>query len=109
MPSAERIDLRRLGWAAAALALTIAVAIAAVGALMGYWQAAPGGAPAGAGQLQAVPGPRLQSAPQQDLARYRAEKARAMDAVGWVDRERGIARIPVSDAIDLVAAGKGLR
>lgn len=109
MPSTDTIDVRRLAWTAAALAVLIAVAIAAVLLLMRHWHVPPAGAPAGSAQLQDVPAPRLQSAPQPDLARFRAEQGRAMDAVGWVDREHGIARIPVSDAMDLVAAGKGVR
>jgi len=49
-------------------------------------------------------GPALQSAPQPDLARYRAEKARELHALGWVDGGRGIARIPIDDAMALLAA-----
>jgi len=109
MPADNGIDLRRLGWTAAGLAATIALAIGAVFLLLRHWHAAPGGAPSDAAALAQVPAPRLQPAPQEDMAWMRAEQRREMDTVGWVDREAGIARIPVADAMDLVAAGKGRR
>jgi hypothetical protein len=35
-----------------------------------------------------------------------ARKRRELSSYGWVDRERGIVRIPIEQAIDLVAGGK---
>ena len=43
--------------------------------------------------------PDLQTAPQQDLAAFRAEEDRQLKMLGWVDRNAGIARIPVDDAM----------
>ena len=43
--------------------------------------------------------PDLQSAPRQDLVNFRAEEDRQLKMLGWVDRNAGIARIPVDDAI----------
>ncbi|QHI97380.1 hypothetical protein GT347_04910 [Xylophilus rhododendri] len=103
------IDLRRLSRLAAALVLVIAVAVGSVFGLLHHWRLPPGGDAPGSAGLQAVPAPRLQSAPQDDLAAYRAEQRRQLDAVGWEDRAQGRVRIPVADAIELVAQGKGVR
>lgn len=48
------------------------------------------------------PEPRLQSNPERDLARMRAEERARLEGYGWVDRERGIARIPVTEAMRIL-------
>lgn len=48
-------------------------------------------------------GPLLQESPVPDLATYRAEEEKALATYGWVDKARGIARIPVDEAIRLTA------
>jgi hypothetical protein len=49
------------------------------------------------------PLPRLQTRPEQDLATLRGTQQQVLDVWEWVDRERGIARIPVSRALEIVA------
>ncbi|MEA1834355.1 hypothetical protein U8607_19860 [Methylobacterium durans] len=49
------------------------------------------------------PEPRLQASPARDLARMLAEERARLEGYGWVDRERGIARIPVTEAMRLLA------
>lgn len=51
-----------------------------------------------------APAPLLQTAPQVERANYFAEKARLTGSYGWVDRQAGIARIPVDEAMRLLAA-----
>jgi hypothetical protein len=54
--------------------------------------------------------PLLQPAPQPDRVRYFDEKRRVTGSYGWVDRRAGIARIPVDEAMKLMAArGKGAK
>ncbi|TPL02336.1 MULTISPECIES: hypothetical protein [unclassified Mesorhizobium] len=43
--------------------------------------------------------PDLQTAPRQDLVKFRAEEDRQLKMLGWVDRKAGIARIPIGDAM----------
>jgi hypothetical protein len=50
------------------------------------------------------PAPRLQPAPQPERSAYFAEKARKTGSYGWADREAGIARIPLEEAMRLLAA-----
>ena len=43
--------------------------------------------------------PDLQSAPRQDLVNFRAAEDHQLKMLGWVDRNAGIARIPIDDAM----------
>ncbi|HVS15154.1 MAG TPA: hypothetical protein VMV46_14595 [Thermoanaerobaculia bacterium] len=47
-------------------------------------------------------GPRLQTAPEQDMRAFRAREAIALHSYGWVDESAGVARIPVERAAELV-------
>jgi len=41
--------------------------------------------------------------PAADLARFEAGEQKKLTALGWIDQQRGIARIPVSDAMTIIA------
>lgn len=47
--------------------------------------------------------PALQRDPHGDLAAYRRAEAEELDTLGWVDRDAGIARIPIADAMRIIA------
>lgn len=49
------------------------------------------------------PQPRLERAPGEVLARLRANEEILLNEYAWVDREAGLARIPVDRAIDILA------
>jgi hypothetical protein len=51
--------------------------------------------------------PLLQPAPQPDRVAYFEEKRRVLAGYGWVDRQAGIARIPLDEAMKLLAARAG--
>lgn len=52
------------------------------------------------------PGPRLQPSPETEMAQMRAEEERELTTYAWVDRERGMVRVPIDRAIaDLAARG----
>ncbi|GIW40243.1 MAG: hypothetical protein KatS3mg076_0820 [Candidatus Binatia bacterium] len=53
------------------------------------------------------PEPRLQPEPIRDLEELRRAEDELLGTYGWVDRERGIVRIPVERAMELVLAEKG--
>jgi hypothetical protein len=64
-------------------------------------QQGPSDAPHGA-----TAAPHLQIDPEADLAAYRATEQRQLAGYGWVDKQRGIVRIPIDEAIrDVAAAG----
>lgn len=49
------------------------------------------------------PEPRLEAHPRIDLKDYLAAEDQLVTSYGWVDPEKGIVRIPVSRALDIVA------
>lgn len=49
------------------------------------------------------PEPRLQALPRQDLDEVMAEQRRLLTTYGWVDREAGIARIPIERSMEIIA------
>ncbi|TFY97202.1 hypothetical protein [Ramlibacter humi] len=100
----REIAVRPVLWTALAIALVVA---AAVGAVLGFLHLRH--VPAGGERLSSGPdirldAPGLSSAPQDELQRDRQAKLAKLNSAGWVDRERGIAHIPISDAMALMAA-----
>ena len=53
------------------------------------------------------PEPRLQASPQSDLKKMLQQEDQVLNNYGWVDPDRGIVRLPVERALDIVAQ-KGL-
>ena len=53
------------------------------------------------------PAPRLQTYPFDDVKALRVEEAKLLEHYAWIDKNAGTVRIPVSRAIELLAA-KGL-
>ena len=53
---------------------------------------------------QPPPGPQLQADPEEDLALLRAEEEERLSSYQWVDRQAGIARVPIETAIEILAA-----
>jgi hypothetical protein len=52
---------------------------------------------------QEPPAPRLQENPRRDLATLRARDEELLETYGWVDRSAGRVRIPVEQAMELLA------
>src|SRR5271170_2777463 len=53
------------------------------------------------------PEPRLQAEPKVELKDLRADEDAILSSYGWIDPDKGIVRIPIDHAIDIVAQ-KGL-
>lgn len=47
--------------------------------------------------------PTLQQNPEADLARTQAEQRRRLETYGWINRDQGIARIPIAEAMRRLA------
>jgi hypothetical protein len=58
-------------------------------------------------QNKLPPEPRLQAEPKVELKDLRADEEAILSSYGWVDPNKGIVRIPIDQAIDIVAQ-KGL-
>ena len=56
---------------------------------------------------QLPPEPRLQTDPQEDMKKLRAEEDAKLHSYGWVDPQAGIAHIPIEEAMKLIVK-KGL-
>lgn len=94
------LDVRAIRIGAIGIACGILLSLGASWFLM--HQRGPA-ANAAARPFRAAP-PLLQTAPQDERANYFAEKARLTGSYGWVDRQAGIARIPVDEAMRVMAA-----
>lgn len=53
------------------------------------------------------PAPRLETSPPKDLAELRAREDEVLNGWNWADKEKGLVRIPVSRAAEIIAE-KGL-
>ena len=104
--SAHDIDASRVWWVGAVTLISILIAVASVLALLGWW-AVPiiADDPTIRKEPFAVRGPDLQSAPQPAMRRRLEAQREESHRLGWVDRERRIARIPIEVAMDIVARG----
>jgi hypothetical protein len=53
--------------------------------------------------VRAFPQPQLQKTPALDLEAIREAENQKLESYGWVVREKGVVRIPIERAIDLLA------
>lgn len=98
------IAVRPVLWTVLAIALVIAAVVGAVFALLHASGVPAGGAPLPAAQTVREDAPGLWSAPQDTLAQERRRDQARLESAGWVDRDQGIAHIPIADAMDLLVA-----
>ncbi len=56
-----------------------------------------------AGPEQHPPAPQLQIDATADLASFRRNEQSQLDALGWVNRDQNIVRIPIGDAMRIIA------
>jgi hypothetical protein len=99
------VNIRGILMFGVALIVAAIVIHVAVGGLFKYFdireahQAAPEYPLAAAQENRLPPEPRLQTNPRQDLADLRARDDQALAGYSWVDRNAGIVRIPIDEAI----------
>lgn len=58
-------------------------------------------------QDQKPPAPRLQENPRLDLQTFHASEQNLLSSYDWVDRQQGIVRIPVTEAMKLLVQKQG--
>ena len=59
--------------------------------------------PLAAGQQEQLPAlPRFQDNPQQDMRALRAKQQALLEGYAWVNRDAGVARIPIEEAMRIV-------
>jgi hypothetical protein len=100
--SEDRIHLRAILWVAVALVLMLVLVGAAAYWLWSDQLPAPWRDEPNTKLDFKTAGPLLDSAPQPGRAAYEAEKQRLLDSWQWIDRDAGIARIPIEQAMALL-------
>jgi hypothetical protein len=96
----EREDLKLTLIALAALAVLAYLVLTPIVVRLAYPDAARDVSRA----RTVFPPPRLQTDPADDLRRLRIAEAARLESYGWVDRARGIAHIPIEQAMRDAAA-----
>lgn len=102
------VDVRAiLGWGLGLAVLALVVHVFLWGALALYERQTQStetpAYPLAVGQRDALPPePRLQDTPQQDMRDLRDAQRARLQGHEWINREAGIARIPIEDAMRLV-------
>ncbi len=103
----EQLSLRGIAIGALSIAAAIGFAlVAAYAALNLSTEGAPSSFAAHYGNPPPVAGNvELEAHPAERMRAFVAEKRRMLDSYGWIDREHGIARIPLERAMALLARG----
>jgi hypothetical protein len=100
---AADVDGRRVWQTAAAIAATIIAAALVAYGLLALFHRETGRALAPINPPPtAMPSPPLQSAPTLDLAALRAQKHALLHEYRWIDRDKGLVRIPIERAMALL-------
>jgi hypothetical protein len=99
------VNVRGIFVFAAGLAIVAIMIHLAVLGLFEYFDGREAGGPAqhrlAAEEPRLPPEPRLQIAPRQDLANFRAREDEILNGYHWVDKQAGIVRIPIAEAMKL--------
>jgi hypothetical protein len=103
----EEADVNSWAVGKFAIALTVVclLSLALLFGLFRYFLAEDGGFADNTIKFPAEP--RLQTTPALNLKAIRAAEDQALNSYGWVDQQKGVVRVPIDRAIDLLAQ-KGL-
>jgi hypothetical protein len=90
-----------------ALLLVTILAMALLVGVFNYFKASEGGQAATVDPAKVFPHPQLEKTPILDLMAVRAAEEQVLNSYGWVDQQKGVVRIPIAQAMELVVK-KGL-
>ena len=90
-----------------ALLLVTIMAMALLVGVFNYFKASEGGVATTVDPTKVFPEPQLQKTPIPDLKAVRAAEDQVLTSYGWVDQPKGVVRIPIAQAMDLLVK-KGL-
>jgi hypothetical protein len=101
------LNPNKIFWSGVGLAIVIALVVVMMYGLFHYFYRSetrrrPPPSPLSFG-AEPPPEPRLLTRPGADMAALRAEEDQILNSYGWIDRERGIVRVPIDRAIALLA------
>ena len=92
-------------WLVVAMLLSVAIVFGTFRFFEGRTKAADVAAqkyPLAAGRPKAPPAPNLQNQPFKDIYKLRSTEAEKLTTYGWVDKDGGIARIPIDRAMEVM-------
>jgi hypothetical protein len=100
------VNVRGVVLATSVLIVVTLVAIGLTGALFGYLnreaQRAQGRSPMATTEVQLPSAPLIQHHPEEELRQMQEEQARILNGYRWVDKDAGVARIPIDRAMKVV-------
>ncbi len=95
-------NLRNFGWFAGFLVGMIAFILIAGALLSGFFVRGQSIVITPAPTLL-PPAPRLQTIPGEDFRTFQATQQAELNSYGWVDRKKGVVRIPIDRAMEIIA------
>ncbi|HUI55604.1 MAG TPA: hypothetical protein VLY04_11570 [Bryobacteraceae bacterium] len=98
------VDVFAVGKFAIALLLMTILAMFLLFGVFRYFQSEAGGQAKEIDPTKVFPQPQLQKTPVPDLAAIRAAEEQVLNTYGWVDHSKGVVRIPIARAIELLSA-----
>jgi hypothetical protein len=102
----SEVELRSMAWTLAGVLILVMSS-----ALIAWWMLGhPGANHAAGSHAPTEPStglPRLQRAPERDLADLRAREEQLLHSAEWIDPKAGVARIPIEAAMELLAKRAG--
>jgi hypothetical protein len=98
-------NVRAILWLALTLVVVVGVFAGALGGLVALFHTEAGKPPVSPLARVEIrpPPPRLDAHPEETLAAVHKRETAALEGFGWVDRDAGIARIPIEQAMRLLA------
>jgi hypothetical protein len=100
----DALPIRRLLLVGVAIVATMAIAIAVVLSILAHRRVPVGGVAIDKPAQLGPDLPMLQTAPQPDLAAYKAGKLHALHDLGWIDAASGVAHVPIETAMAMRVA-----
>ena len=98
------VGFKFAAWLAVAMLISAAIVFGTFRFFEGQQQAANKAAqkyPLATGQAKLPPTPSLQHQPFQDIFMLRQSESARLGGYGWIDKEGGVARIPIDRAMEL--------
>jgi hypothetical protein len=96
-------DASSVGRFGAILVLVLVLSLVLLFGLFRYFQSREGAGVATVDPTKSFPEPRLQKTPVNDLKEVRDAENQVLHSYAWVDPQKGVVRIPIDRAIDLLA------
>ena len=96
------VNVMAVGKFGVALVIMTVLAMLLLVGVFKYFQSQEGGQARSVDPAKVFPQPQLQTKPILDLNAIRAAEEQTLASYGWVDAQKGVVRIPIARAMDMV-------